>query len=245
MKINLEIIKFVTVLALVGFLFGFANNRNNHRKITKIDVTFLDDNNPFITEKTVNKLLIQNSSDTVNIGKERLVLKEIEDRLQNNPMIKKADVYLTIDGQLHALIKQRKPIARVLGSPNYYIDEDGKKMPLSQVYSARVPLVTGFDKKEKTIVSLLNKIQEDAFFKKMIVGVKISQSGNVEAKCRKHDFIIDFGRPIDLDRKFQNFKAFYHKTKQDSSLFSYNKISLKFGKQVIATKKQELWKTIK
>ncbi len=237
MKINWGIIQFLGVTVLVIFLFGFANKRNSERKIAKINIHFLDENPPFITEKTVNKLLIQNKDQPENIGKERLVLKEVEQRLQNNPMINKADVYLTIDGQLHALIKQRRPIARIVGSPDVYLDEDGKIMPLSTVYSARVPIVTGKIEDSKAILPFLLKIEQDEFFKKMIVGVTILPNGHIQAKCRKHEFVIDFGKPVELDNKFQNFKAFYNKTKQDSTLTGYNKISLQFGNQVIATKK--------
>ncbi len=237
MKINWGIIKFVLIIGLVVFLFGFSNTRNRHRKVAKIRVTFIDDNAPFITEKTVNKLLIQNRNDTSNIDKETLVLKEIEQRLNNNPMIRNAEVYLTIDGQLHAYIEQRKPLARVLGSPDYYIDADGDAMPLSKVYSARVPIVEGIVKDGETILPFLKKLQTDDFFKKMIVGFKVTQKGAIIAKCRTQNISIDFGLPNELDLKFKNFKAFYNKTIQDSTLMSYSKISLRFGNQVIATKK--------
>jgi cell division protein FtsQ len=237
MKINWSIIQFLGISILVIFLFGFANHRNSLRKISKVNIHFLDENPPFITEKTVNKLLIQNTKDTVNISKEAVDLKEVETRLQNNPMIKKADVYLTIDGQLNALIQQRKPLARVVDSPDYYIDEDGKKMPLSSVYAARVPLVTGALKNVKDILPFLKKIHSDSFFNKMIVAIEVTPAQNIIAKCRKNDFIIDFGSAKDLSKKFKNFKAFYTKTRQDSTLMSYNKISLQFGNQVIATKK--------
>lgn len=237
MKINWTIIQFVIISTLVIFLFGFANHRNGLRKITQINIHFLDENPPFITEKTVNKLLIQNTKDTINISKEALDLKEVENRLQTNPMIKKADVYLTIDGQLNALIKQRKPLARVVNSPDYYIDEDGKKMPLSKVYTARVPLVSGAVQNVKDILPFLKQIQTDSFFNKMIVAIEVTPTKNIIASCRKNDFVIDFGTAKDLNKKFRNFKAFYTKKIQDSTLKNYNKISLKYGNQVIATKK--------
>ena len=42
-----------------------------------------------------------------------------------------------------------------------------------------------------------------------------------------------------MEVKFQNFKAFYQKTKGDKTLESYKTIDLQFGNQVVATKTEE------
>ena len=60
--------------------------------MTKLDVEFVDENSPFITYNTVNKLLIQNQAKVTSIGKETLVLKKMEQRLQENPMVRDAQV---------------------------------------------------------------------------------------------------------------------------------------------------------
>ena len=72
------------------------------------------------------------------------------------------DLYLDRAAELGARIEQRNPIARVASSPDYYLDEDGKKMPLSSVYTARVPLVTGRSQSDLTgVTQLLLEIEED------------------------------------------------------------------------------------
>ena len=234
--------KFVLLLGVLMFLFSFGKNRNEKRKLTKVEIEFVDGKEPFITHKTVNKLLIQKEVELTGIGKEGLVLKEMEKRLQENPMIREAEVFVTIDGILGAKIVQRDPIGRVAtqrSGPDYYLDADGKKMPLSQVYSARVPIVTGITEGDgESLTPLLLKIREDEFMQSMVVGLNKSSSGEIEMELRKSDIKILFGPPTHIDRKFQNFKAFYKKTKQDSTLFGYDKINLKFENQVIATKKE-------
>jgi cell division protein FtsQ len=40
-----------------------------------------------------------------------------------------------------------------------------------------------------------------------------------------------------MDKKFENFKAFYQKAKMDNTLQSYKTVDLQFGSQVVATKK--------
>ncbi len=238
MKRSLVVIKFIVLLGLIAFLFSFTKKRNDARKITKLDVVFVDENSPFITHNTVNKLLIQNHDKVTSIGKETLVLKEMEQRLLENPMVRDAQVYVSVDGALTAKIEQRKPIGRVSATPDYYLDEDGKKMPLSIVYSARVPIITGTSKNYfNEVTSLLLKVNEDEFMKKSIVGLNRIANGDIELELRKTNLKVLFGKPENIKKKFQKFKAFYKKTKQDSTLYGYNKINLKFENQVIATKK--------
>ncbi|MBZ0327258.1 MAG: cell division protein FtsQ/DivIB [Altibacter sp.] len=238
MRVNWGFFKFLVLTALIVFLFSFTKKRNETRKITKIDIEFLDENDPFITLQTVNKLLIQNSDSLTSIDKETLVLKEMEDRLLKNPMIRDAEVFMTVDGLLGAKIEQRNPIGRVAASPNYYLDSDGKKMPLSLVYSSRVPIITGSSASNfKEVTPLLLKINDDPFMKKSVVGLHVNKDGTIDLKLRKHDFRVQFGRPEMIEKKFQNFKAFYKKTQLDSTLTGYSLVNLEFDSQVVATKK--------
>ncbi len=238
MKRSIEILKFIFLLGLMAFLFSFTKKRNDARKLMKLDVEFVDDNSPFITYNSVNKLLIQNHDNVTSIGKETLVLKKMEQRLRENPMVRDAQVYVSVDGTLGARIEQRKPIGRVSASPDYYLDADGMKMPLSNVYSARVPIITGISKNNfNEVTSLLLKIENDEFMRSSVVGLNRKRNGDIELELRKTDFKVLFGKPINIEKKFQNFKAFYKKTKQDSTLYGYNMVNLKFDSQVIATKK--------
>ena len=237
MKINWNVIKFLVVTGLIVFLFSFSKKRNDVRNLTKIEVDFKNDNTLFITQNSVNKMLIQNVDSVTSIGKETLVLNKMEESLLKNPMIKNAEVFVTIDGLLGVKIEQRKPIARVLGSPDFYIDEEGTKMPLSTVYSARVPIVTGNINNDFTdITKLLLKINEDDFMMECVIGLQIQSDETIHLKIRKNDFNVLFGKPIAIENKFQKFKAFYKLTKQEGLLSNYSLVNLEFNNQVVATK---------
>jgi cell division protein FtsQ len=238
MKLNMWVIRIVLIVVMMVFLLGFSRQRNNKRNLEKISIEFIDENEPFITHDAVNKLLIQNVDSVTSIVKETLVLNEMEQRLLGNPMIRDAEVFVTVDGALGARIEQRNPIARVADSPDYYLDEDGKKMPLSAVYTARVPLITGKSQSDLTeVTELLLEIEKDDFMKSSVVGLHIENNGNIILRLRKHDLKVRFGKPKDIARKFQNLKAFYKKTKQDNLINNYDLIDLQFGNQVVATKK--------
>ena len=238
MNVNWGLIKFAILTVVIIVLFGFTKQRNDARKITNINVEFLDQNAPFITRISVNKMLIQSYDSVTSLPKETLVLNEMESRLLKNDMIKDANVFLTVDGELGAKIVQRNPVARVSSTPDYYIDEDGKKMPLSSVYTARVPLVTGnVTNIQAALTYLILIIREDTFMKKSIVGIDIANDGMLLFRMRKHSFKVLFGDTNDIDLKFQNYKAFYQKATLDKTLDSYKTVDLRFGSQVVATKK--------
>lgn len=226
-------------MILVVFLFAFSTNRSEHRNPSKIVVNFLGDENLYITEESVNKLLIQNNQEVMSVPKEILDLNELELVLKSNAMIKTAEVYLAVNGEVKADIEQRKPIARISTNASYYIDEDGLFMPLSTNYSARVPLVTGQVHKNKldNIYKIADKIHNDEFLKEHIVEIRQDQNQHISLKMRVLDFEIFIGDLKYLDKKINNLKAFYQKASKDKSLGNYNKVNLQFENQVVCTKK--------
>ncbi|MNF26910.1 hypothetical protein D3C84_75550 [compost metagenome] len=227
------------MFGLVIFLFSFTSIRNGKRKLTKSVVVFVDDNAPFVKQETVNKLLIENKRDASDIEKDKLDLNKVEKSINAHEMIEKSDVFVSIDGVLKAVVKQKTPIARFVdGESSFYIDYEGDKMPLSANFTARVPLVSGVinKKNNEDLARLFRTIYDDDFLKKNIIGVQIMPNGSLKMLNRNFNFQIDFGRIINVERKFKNYKAFFQKTVLDSSLYKYSKIDLRFTEQVVCTK---------
>lgn len=232
-------IRLVLMFALVIFLFSFTSNRNANRKLTKSVVVFVGDNAPFVKQETVNKLLIENRKEAQSIHKDKLDLNKLEKALNANAMIEKSDVFVSIDGVLKAIVKQKTPIARVFdGDDSFYIDYEGNKMPLSSNFTARVPLVSGEINKnnKEDLAELFRIIYGDEFLKKNIIGIQIMPNGSLKMLNRNFNYQIDFGRAINVKAKFNNYKAFFQKAVLDSSLYKYNKIDLRFTQQVVCTK---------
>lgn len=228
----------VLLLGLVVFLFVFATKRNGAREISGPNIRFLGENNLFITHKAVSKLLIQNSVDGKNQAKETLVLNDLENALKSNPMIKTAEVYVTVNGTLNAEIEQKTPIARVSTNASYYIDDEGSYMPLSRNYSARVPLVTGYVEKNnlKNIYKVARKVKNDEFLKKHVIEIHQDRNKQLYLKLRQCQFTVKLGGTEALDKKINNLKAFYKKILKDKALGRYSKVNLQFENQVICTK---------
>ena len=238
MRVNYNYIKIIGLVALVVFLFAFSSNRNNTRKVAGLDVKFKGENNLFITHNNVSKLLIQNKQPVTNVSKEVLDLNRLESALNLNPMIKKAQVYIDIQGALTAEIEQKKPIARVYTNASYYIDDEGSYMPLSSNHSARVPLVTGFVEKNTldNIYKIAKKVDKDEFLKKHIVEIHQNEDLSIELRLRNRDFRVQLGSLKMLDKKINNLKAFYKKALNDKILDTYTIVNLRFDNQVVCTK---------
>ncbi len=238
MRVNWNYIKMICLLGLVVFLFAFSSSRNGQRTISKPQVKFIGENNLFITNEAVSKLLIQNYKGVKNVPKETLVLNELENALKSNPMIKTAEVYVAVNGTLNAEIEQKTPIARVSTNASYYIDDEGSYMPLSNNYSARVPLVTGYVEKNnlKNVYKVAHKIRNDDFLKKNVIEIHQSANNKIYLKLRQCNFIVQLGNVDFLDKKINNLKAFYQKNQKDKTLNSYSKVNLQFENQVVCSK---------
>lgn len=236
---NWSTIRLVLMFALVLVLYSFTANRNLNRKLKKTEVIFVNNDPLFVSSETVNKLLIENKSDIKTIAKVEVDLNKLEKSINKNKMIEKSDVFVTIDGTLRAVVTQKTPIARVFTDEgSFYIDYEGSTMPLSELNSARVPLVLGeiTDKNRKKLSEILKMIYDDEFLKKNIIGVQVLPKDELLMKNRNYNFDIVFGKPINIEKKFNNYKAFFQKEANDSLLKKYRKINLKFTQQVVCIK---------
>ncbi|MFY8213114.1 MAG: cell division protein FtsQ/DivIB [Flavobacterium sp.] len=228
------------MMGLVIFLFSFTSIRNNSRKLKGSAVFFVEENSFFIKQESVNKLLIENNSQVSAIEKVTLDLNKLEKSIAHNPMVEKSEVYVSIDGILKAEVAQKTPIARVFdASSSYYIDYHGRKMPLSEEFTARVPVVSGIPtpKSLQHIVPVLQYIFKDPFLKKNIIGIQLVPVTGLRLLSRNYTYDIEFGKPIRVEEKFTCYKAFYQKAVLDSSLTQYKRINLKFAQQVVCIKK--------
>jgi cell division protein FtsQ len=232
-------IRLILMFALVIFLYSFTGTRNMNRKIKKSEVVFVGEDNNFVKQEAVNKLLIENNNNAQSLTKEGLNLNKIENSINKHPMIEKSEVFVSVDGVLKAVVTQRTPIARVFqGNNSFYIDYQGYKMPISKVSTARVPLISGDinDNNRTKLAEIVKMIFEDEFLKKNIIGIQVLSDQSLIMTNRNFNFQIEFGKMINASSKFKNYKAFFQKVILDGSLAKYKIINLRFTHQVVCTK---------
>ena len=230
---------FLVLIGCLSFLYSFSSIRNQQKKVTEIIVEFEDGDNNFLTHAMVNKLLIQNQETVQNQAKSVIDLYNLENNVSKNPYVEKAAVFLTVQGVLKSVIKQRTPVARVINKKDsYYIDKEGVKVPLSDNYSARVLLVSGVKDEDDVseILPLIDTILKDNFLRKEVVGIEKSDANEYQFSVRSGNYKIDFGNLTEVDVKFKKLKAFYNKTFEDETIQIYKTINVKYHNQVVCTK---------
>tara|TARA_B100000035_G_scaffold182167_1_gene155504 strand:+ start:82 stop:801 length:720 start_codon:yes stop_codon:yes gene_type:complete len=230
-------IKVIIVLAVVSIFSAFSSSQNNAKPISEVEVSFIGDNNLFISKTKVDKLLIQNNDYIKCVSKDNLDLKALENKLSSHDMIENSEVYISINGILKIDIKQRNPYARVISDSSFYIDNNGTKMPLSDNYSARVLLVHGLNDESKIdyVFKLIKTIRDDEFLNSNVTDILISKS-DISLRVRNCNFEVLVGDLNNLETKIKNFKAFYQKAYRDKILNNYKKVNLQFNNQIVCTK---------
>ena len=234
---NLRVLKLLIMLFLVIFLTAFSTFKNGERKIDLNTINYLDSNFNFVSVESVNKLLKQSDSISLNLLKRDLNLKEIERIINENAFIDSAEVSLSLDGEIGVKIIEKEPVFRVL-SDKYYIDSSGNKMPLSKIFSKVVPLIiSDVDSTYLKDLGLLgNYIKNDIFFKDHISGLEIIEN-EIYFYVNGYSYQIKIKDLDEFETSFMNYKAFFKSVEKDSVLTQLSSINLNFKNQVIVQKK--------
>lgn len=229
-----KILKILVIIILPISLQAFASSRNYLRSVKEVKVVYLGSENMYVTDQAIQKLLFKQPHNQIRL--KTLDIFNLEQLLNAHVMVENSEIFHTIDGEVEIKVKQRQPIGRIYENGKFfYMDTQGMQMPLSQNYSARVPLVLGDVNKAywDTTFKVLQFIGEDDFLSKNIIEIKVKANGEYEFRMRIPDFIVLLGKAEDLELKKANLKAFYKKMEKEKALNTYKTVNLKYANQVI------------
>ena len=205
-------------------------------------------NNFFIDKSDVQKIIAMYAG-TNAIGKpiEHFNLVAMETALKKDVWIKNAELFFDNNEILQVSAEEREPIARIFtpGGSTFYIDSSNMMLPLSEKFSARVPVFTGFPSEAKILSkadsNLLNdiknisiQIQQDSFLMAMIDQVDITARRNFEMIPKLGNQVIVFGDATDAANKFKKLQLFYKKVMMKMGWSRYSIINLQYKNQVVA-----------
>lgn len=215
-----------------------------------IDIDY-SDNNFFVEKENIEALLYSGDNPVVIGGKlNELNLNDIEQNFYSNPFIKSAQVYTDINGRIFVHITQKKPIFKVINTTgvNYYIDDNGGKLPIYSKFTTRVPVANGyiregislFDRRNslllKDIYMLVNYINKDAFWKAQIEQIYVNEAGELELIPKLGNHIILLGDVNNLENKLKNLMVFYKEGLKNAGWYTYKLINLKYSDQIVCIK---------
>ena len=202
-------------------------------------------NNFFISEQEVEQLLVKAGAGKIR-GEaiESFRLHEMEEMLEKNTWISDAEIYFDNKQVLHVTVTEKEPVARIFSTSgqSFYIDQTGKKMPLSDKLSAKVPVFTGFPDKKRLSVkdsALLQEIREtaqfilaDPFWLAQVAQVDINPEGNMEMI----PVVGNLGRGEQIPAKFNRLMVFYRQVLSKTGFDKYKLIDVQYKGQVVASR---------
>ncbi len=227
---------FVLIFLLVVCLSGFAHLKNKDREVTEFEINFEFNLSNFLNDSIVNKLLIQNTQSLPWKSLDSLDLNMLESIIEKNPFIQNAEVFNYPQGIVGVRIQERKPVLRILGDANYYIDQFAKEVPLSKRYSPNVPVYMGTlnEARKKEVLSILKSIKQDSFLESELAAIFI-KNNSYYLVLRSFDFEIEIGRLNDFSAKLDKLKIFCAYQLNNESEKKYKHISLKFKNQIVGS----------
>lgn len=212
---------------------------------------YIPGNQYFIDREEVDNILKIHRHKLVGRRMDDIDIHDLEEKLKANPFIESAMVYADMDGVIRVKISQRQPVVRVMNQfdQNFYIDQNGLKIPLSDNFTARVIAANGyideiFGKKvdtlhtdiAKQILKAANFISRDSLWSAQVAQIYVNQNHEIELIPRVGTNRIMLGNADSLESKFANLYTFYKKAIPQVGWDRYKTINIKYGNQVVGVK---------
>jgi cell division protein FtsQ len=238
-------------LAGVVVLLSFINVKKQTVKCTDVKILIPGADN-FIERAEIDAILKEDQGVLLGRNLEKINIHQIEKKLQSNPYIAFAKVYVDMDGVLHIEVKQRQPIVRILNETgqDFYIDNDGLKMPISSNFTANVLVATGhisevFGSRVDTLHTKLARdlyqtaqyIKKDTLWDAQIEQIVVDQQNDMELIPRVGNQRIILGNADSLEKKMNNLLIFYKKAMPQVGWEAYRTINVKYTNQIVCQRR--------
>lgn len=236
-----------TVVLLVA-----AIQKKDTEKCTGVDITIKGVSNNFFVDKADILETITAICGGKPAGKPTGLfnLEAIEKVLQNNIWVKTAQLFFDNNERLQVNVLEREPVARVFTTKGstFYIDSSIAMLPLSDKFSARLPVFTNFPSDKRVLLkadsSLLRgmlaismAIQKDSFDMAMIDQVDITPQRTFEMVPKFGNTIIVFGDEKNAEEKLNKLRLFYREVIVKTGWNKYSEINVQYSNQVVAKRK--------
>ena len=238
-------------LSSVIVLMSFIEIKKVESTCEKVEV-ILPGNQFFIERAEIDEILKSKNGLLIGRRLSGIDIQYLENKLKANPFIEYAKVYVDMNGVIHADVKQRVPVLRILNlsGQDFYVDQNGYKIPLSDHFTARVLVANGiiledFSGKVDTLKTKLSKdlfltakyIAEDSLWNDQIVQMYVNEKNDIELVPRVGNQKIILGNADNLKDKFRNLLLFYKKAIPQAGWDTYSSINLKFKGQIVCEKR--------
>jgi cell division protein FtsQ len=125
---------------------GFTQKRQAEMLCKGVNIQIKNPDDGFVDQSDVLQMIHDKYGMPEGKPMNAINISLLENIINNNPFVSRAEVFSSVDGKLNVEVTPRNPIVRIINNQDesFYIDEEGTFMPLSEKYSASVPLANGF-----------------------------------------------------------------------------------------------------
>ena len=236
-----EIIFMILGFIVLAALISFSVINNASRPVEKLDVKFIADNpNYFLNDSIIRTIVSKDDKDLMSLTLSEIDVKKIEEKVAQSPYVDSVQVSKDVKGTIHFDIKTNIPVARVVTPKGeFYLSNKGYRMPLSKINSARVILINGdvHESEYEDLSQFVQVLKEDDLFKNHIIGIEKVGKRSYNLIVNRGNFYIELGTLNNFEKKLNNLKLFYEQYINFVGTDEYEKLSLKFVNQIVATKR--------
>lgn len=200
----------------------------------------------FVTAGEITRLMKEWGLYTPEAPASKVNIREIEERLNAVPNIEHATVERMPDNKILVQVTPMVPVARVFTSrgASYYINRDGKRLTANSRYRLDVPLIAGdFDSLHPAtdVLPLIRRIEGDSRWSAIVSHYSVdSRTRDIILVPMIRGHVINLGDTTALESKLARVMTMYHKVLPLKGWEYYDTISVKWGGQCVATRRDKV-----
>jgi cell division protein FtsQ len=257
MKIIARILIIISALYLLVMPAWFTHKTNSIIcSGIIVDITDSSDYH-FVTKREIRNIITSGGTRILGSPVKKISLAVLEERIKKLRELRIAEVYTTIDGNLHVYADQRNPVMRVIADGgDFFIDEDGVVVRRKKLYNPRLHIVEGninITQKMLNGVSVLdtaikNSILKDVFqlveyvrndnlWSAQIDQVFVDKEDEIDLIPRLGNHRIHLGTIENYEGKLKNLETFYREVLPVTGWNKYDLINLEFRDQIVCRKR--------
>ncbi|MDD2798211.1 MAG: hypothetical protein PHV20_06415 [Bacteroidales bacterium] len=238
-----KILKIVAILlfsgyAIVAAAWFYQTPKKEICKEMRVEIADANEVH-FIDKAEVERMMTAAELMPTGLPMGEINTEAIEMCMKRNPLIRNAECFKTNDNKIKLKIEQRIPILRVMSFfGNYYVDKEGKAMPVSSNYSARLTIASGYIEKqfaEGELYKFALFLRNDSLWNAQIQQIDVQQNHQITLIPTVGTQRIVMGKIDNFEQKMGNLRAFYLDGCNRFGWNKYKTINLRYNGQVICS----------